>query len=287
MEEIKQQIFEGERSLFKSRELRITGCVFQNGESPLKESQGIDINQSIFRWKYPLWYCRDINVENTHLLESARSGIWYTHNIDIKESIIEAPKTFRRSSNIKLVNVEIPLAEETLWNCQDIYMEKVSMRGDYIGLNSENIIVKDLKLTGNYSFDGCKNVEIHNSILISKDAFWNCENVTVTDSTIIGEYLGWNSKNVTFVNCTIESLQGLCYMDNVKMINCQFINTTQAFEYSSVNIKSDSHITSIMNPLSGTIEMGSVGELILDDDSIDHSQTLLTLNQKKVVKVNS
>ena len=29
-----------------------------------------------------------------------------------------------------------------------------------------------------------------------------------------------------FINCTIESLQGLCYIDNLVMKNCKLINTT-------------------------------------------------------------
>ena len=66
-----------------------------------------------------------------------------------------------------------------------------------------------------------ENVEIHNSKLLSKDAFWNSDHVTVYDSFISGEYLGWNAKNLTLINCTIESLQGMCYIDNLIMKNCK------------------------------------------------------------------
>ena len=39
--EIKNKVFEGERSLFTSKDLKIYDCIFQNGESPLKESGNI------------------------------------------------------------------------------------------------------------------------------------------------------------------------------------------------------------------------------------------------------
>ena len=135
-----------------------------------------------------------------------------------------------------------------------------------------------MHLTGNYCFDGAKNIEVHNAKLISKDAFWNCENVIVYDSTIIGEYLAWNSKNITFINCTIESLQGLCYMDNVKMVNCKLINTSLAFEYCS-NIDADivSHIDSITNPISGVIRAHSIGEIILDETKINPQDTKIMI----------
>ena len=134
-----------------------------------------------------------------------------------------------------------------------------------------------MNLTGNYCFDGSKNIEVYNSKLISKDAFWNCENVVVYDSTIIGEYLAWNSKNITFINCVIESLQGLCYIDNLKMINCKLINTTLAFEYSTVDVEINSHIDSIVNPSSGIIQAQSIGEIILDDKKINpHDTKIIT-----------
>ena len=141
------------------------------------------------------------------MLKSLIQHCWKRHaqefgtlkNISIIDSIIEAPKTFRRAQNIYLENVDLPIAQETLWNCMDIVLKAARVHGDYFGFNSINIKIDDLNLTGNYSFDGGRNIEVHNSKLISKDAFWNCENVTVYDSTIIGEYLGWNSKNITFI----------------------------------------------------------------------------------------
>lgn len=174
----------------------------------------------------------------------------------------------------------MPNAEETLWNCRDIKMENVTAKGNYFAMNSENIQINKFELVGNYSFDGSKNIEIRNAKLLSKDAFWNCENVTVYDSVIIGEYLAWNTKNITFVNCTIESLQGLCYIEGLKMVNCKLINTTLAFEFcKDIDAQIVSHIDSITNPISGKISAHSIGEMIIDDQIIDPSQTKIQLKE--------
>lgn len=282
MKFIKQEYLSGERALFKSHDMKIEDTIFADGESPLKESQHIEIEQSIFKWKYPLWYCSDIKMSRTTLLETARSGIWYTHHIKVSNSVIEAPKTFRRSSYIQLDHVDMPYALESFWQCQNILINVVRARGDYFGMNSEKLEIYNLNLTGNYCFDGAKNIKIYNSTLISKDAFWNCEDVIVYDSTIIGEYLAWNSKNITFVNCTIESLQGLCYIENLKLINCKFINTTLAFEYSTVEAEIASHIDSIMNPLAGRIQAYSIGQVIMDKDQINPLDTKITVNKSLV-----
>ena len=135
------------------------------------------------------------------------------------------------------------------------------------------MVIRNFRMSGNYSFDGVKNVEIHNARMMTKDAFWNSENVTVYDSYICGEYLGWNAKNLTLINCTIESLQGMCYIDNLVMKNCRLLNTTLAFEYSSVDAEIVSGIESVMNPTSGTIRAEHIGELIMEPDKVDVSRT--------------
>ena len=273
MKTLTQGLFTGERALFNSQGLRIYDSTFADGESPLKESSDIELYSSIFKWKYPLWYCSDIKVFDSVLLESARSGIWYTKNITMENCVIEAPKTFRRSSQIRLSAVNMPNAKETLWNCSDVTMRDVSVAGDYFGMGASSIRAEGLTIDGNYAFDGGKDIEIKNSKLISKDAFWNCENVTVTDSVIIGEYLGWNSKNITFINCTIESNQGMCYMDGVKLVNCKLLNTDLAFEFSTVDADVISEIDSVKNPISAKIRAKAIREIILEPTQINPEKT--------------
>ena len=176
-------------------------------------------------------------------------------------------------------NVSIPNAAETLWQCQDVNMDHVVAKGDYFAMNSQNMVIHDLTLYGNYSFDGVRSVEIHNSKLLSKDAFWNSENVTVYDSFISGEYLGWNAKNLTLVRCTVESLQGMCYIDNLVMKDCRLMNTTLAFEYSTVDAEIHGKIDSVLNPTQGIIRADAIGELILEPRKIDPSKTQILCPQ--------
>jgi hypothetical protein len=268
--------YTGERALFSSRDLRIENAVFCDGESPLKESSGLELVGCRFEWKYPLWYCKDVVAKNTVLFPTARSGIWYTHGIAMNDCIINAPKTFRRSRSIALVNVTLSNAEETMWNCSDILLSDVTVCGDYFGMGSSNIVAENLSVEGNYLFDGGKNIIVKNSTLISKDAFWNCENVTVKGCRIVGEYLGWNSKNVTFIDCVIESNQGMCYMDNVKLRDCKFVNTDLCFEYCTVDAEISSHVDSVKNPISGRIVADSIGEIIHESERVDVSRTTIT-----------
>ena len=244
--EIRQQYLTGERPLFMGKDLKIYDTIFDNGESPLKESRNIELYGSMFKWKYPLWYSKNILAEDCTWFEMARAGVWYTDNITVRNAMIEAPKNFRRCHGVVLENVDFPNAQETLWSCKQVKMDRVTAKGDYFAMNCTDMELNDFKLDGNYSFDGAKNVEIHNAKMLSKDAFWNSENV---------------------------SLQGMCYIDNLVMKNCKLINTTLAFEYSTVDADIHGKIDSVLNPSGGTIRAEHIGDLIIEKDKIDPSKT--------------
>lgn len=277
MEKITEERLTGERALFGSKDLEIQYCIFSDGESPLKESRDIKVRDSSFQWKYPFWYCKNIQVSNCTFAEMARAGIWYDENVSLQECLYEAPKGFRRVKGLTMEQVDLVDASETLWNCENVTMKQISAKGDYFGMGSKDIYMENFRLSGNYCFDGCSNIEVHNATLLSRDAFWNCENVTVYDSYITGEYLGWNSKNVTFVNCTIESLQGMCYMENLVMKNCRLLNTTLAFEYSTVDVDIVGTIESVKNPASGIIRADGIRELIMEENRVDTAKTQIIL----------
>ncbi len=283
VKELNQEYLTGERVLFKSRDLKICNTVFDDGESPLKECENIELYNSLFKWKYPIWYCKHMHLNDCYLFPNARAGIWYTDDICIKNTVIDAPKTVRRCDGVSMENVTFSSAVETLWHCKNIRLNNITAKGEYFGMNSEDMEIDGLTLVGQYSFDGVKNVTIRNSKLMTKDAFWNSENVTVCDSIITGEYLGWNAKNLTFINCTVESLQGMCYIDNITMKNCRLLNTTLAFEYSSVDADIVGKIDSVFNPSSGRITADKIDELTVDRDAVDPDKTVIICrNQAKV-----
>lgn len=285
MEEIKQKVYIGERPLFHGKDLRLYDTIFTDGESPLKESRNIELYGCMFQWKYPLWYAKDIVAKDCTWLKMGRSGVWYTDNITLENCVIDAPKNFRRCHGVKLQNVSFSDAAETLWSCEDVTLDHVVAKGDYFGMNSKGLKINDFTLYGNYAFDGARDIEVRNAKMVSKDSFWNAENVTVYDSFISGEYLGWNSKNLTFVNCTIESLQGMCYIENLVMKNCKLINTTLAFEYSTVDAEIHSRIDSVFNPSGGVIRADEIGELTMDPEKIDPSKTTIIIGAEEETTV--
>lgn len=156
VKKIQNGYYTGERPLFHGEHLEIGDTIFGEGESLLKESRDITLKNSMFQWKYPLWYSKNVVAQDCTWAEMARAGVWYTDR--------------------------------------------------FLILNWQAIIL----------------------------------------------------------NCTIESLQGMCYIDNLVMKNCKLLNTTLAFEYSTIDVEITDGITSVLNPASGMIRAQSIDTLILD-----------------------
>ncbi len=267
MELIKDQYFEGERPLYARRDgLRLENVTIGPGESSLKEGANIEAVNCEFKGKYPFWECDGFTIRNCIFREGARAALWYTRGCKMFDTLVEAPKMFRRITDSYLENVKFTDAQETFWDCDRAILKNVeAVNANYIFMHTDNLEVENFKLQGNYSFQYSKNVVIRNSDLDTKDAFWESENVTVYDSRIQGEFLGWYAKNLRLVNCHIGGTQPLCYCENLILENCTFEpDADLAFEYSSVKATVKGPIVSVKNPRSGSIQADSIGEIILD-----------------------
>jgi hypothetical protein len=267
MELIRNQYFEGERPLYCRRDgLRLENVRIGPGESSLKEGAGIEAVDCEFNGKYPFWECDGFTIRHCIFREGARAALWYSRGCRMYDTLVEAPKMFRRISQVYLENVRLPNALETFWDCSGVELKDVeAQKADYIFMHTEDIRIANFRLQGNYSFQYARNVEIRDSILDTKDAFWESENVTVYNSTIRGEFLGWYARNLRLVNCHIGGTQPLCYCENLILENCTFeADANLAFEYSSVQATIRGAIHSVKNPRSGFIRAGSIGEIILD-----------------------
>lgn len=265
---IENKEFGGERPLFASRGLKLVNVTIHAGESALKECFDIEALNCRFEGKYPFWHVDGFTIRNSLFTEGARAALWYSSNLVMEHTRVEAPKMFREMSHLKLYDVEIPDAAETLWHCSDVCLRDVRVaKADYLFMHGADIRIDNYRQQGNYSFQYCRNVEISNAVINSKDAFWNSENVTVRDSELDGEYLGWHSRNLRLINCKINGTQPLCYCRELLLENCTFGNEADlAFEESVLDADIKGNIVSIKNPTSGKIVIDGVGEVILDEN---------------------
>ena len=267
MKVIKDLVLDEERALYNLKDALIENIKFDgpaDGESALKECENINIKDCYFNLRYPLWHVNKFDLINSEMTELCRAAIWYSNDIDIKNSKLNGIKALRECSEI---NISESLIEsfEFGWKSNNIKMDNVDIKGEYLFFDSNNIDLNNVNLKGKYSFQYVKNLNIKDSNLDTKDAFWHAENVVVENSVLKGEYLGWYSKNLTLINCEIIGTQPLCYCKNLKLINCTTKECDLAFENSEVEGNIIGSIISIKNPLSGNVIVDEVSEVIFDD----------------------
>lgn len=262
MEIIKDRQFGGERQLFGIHDTKLDNITITDGESGIKMCRNIECNNSKFYGKYPWWHVDGSVITNCYFDPKSRSAIWYSNDMVMKDTVIDAPKLFREMKNVSLENVKINDADETFWRIDGLKLKNVELHGGtYPFMFSKNIYVDGLVSDSKYVFQYCHNVEIHNAKITTKDSFWECDNVTVYDSELDGEYLAWHSKNITLVRCHISGEQPLCYSDNVVLRDCTFdAACDRAFEdCTNIDAKIKGSITNIKNPISGHITAEKIG----------------------------
>lgn len=264
---IEGQTFGEERALYGSRALLVINCSFdgeEDGESALKESSDIVVQNTLCNLRYPFWHDHGLAILSCELTEKCRAALWYSEQISIHDSKLHGIKALRECRDVHLDRCEI-LSAEFGWSSEQVFMENSSAEGEYFMLRGRDLRFSDVTFRGKYSYQYVKNATFESCTLDTKDAFWHAEDVTLRNCTVKGEYLAWYSKRLTMINCRIIGTQPFCYCEDLKLINCEMIDADLAFEKSSVEAEITTPVVSIKNPTSGYICVPEVGELILND----------------------
>ena len=283
MKIIKDKSFGGERPLFGMKDTRLEGVTITEGESGIKCCQNIEAEGCRFIGKYPWWHVDGSLIENCYFEVGSRSAIWYSNDMTMRNTVIDAPKLFREMRNLTLENVTINDADETFWNIRGLKIRNVTLHeGTYPFMYCEDVDVDGLVSDSKYVFQYCKNVVVRNARIVTKDSFWECENVTIYDSVLDGEYLAWHSKNVRLVNCHLAGEQLLCYADDLVLENCTFDKACdRIFEYTTVEADIKGHVENIKNPTSGHIVADSIGSITIDENVRQPNNCVIEIRGKK------
>ena len=267
MQAIESRTMDQERALYGSCGIMVRNCRFDgpaDGESALKESSDVIVEDSYFNLRYPFWHVHGLTIKNSEMTDKCRASMWYSDHIEITGSKLHGIKALRECGDIEISNCDI-ISPEFGWSVNGIKMKDSSAQGEYFMMRSKGLSFDNVTLNGKYSFQYIEDSVFENCNFSTKDAFWHAKNVTVRNSVVDGEYLAWYCENVTFENCTIIGTQPLCYCKGLKLINCHMLDADLAFEKSEVDAEVIGEMISIKNPKSGVIRVGNVEEVIMDD----------------------
>ena len=120
MEIIKDKSFGGERPLFAIHDVRLENVTITEGESGIKCCENIEADGCRFIGKYPWWHVDKSLITNCYFEVGSRSAIWYSNNMVMRDTVIDAPKLFREMENVELENVRFNDADETFWRIKNL-----------------------------------------------------------------------------------------------------------------------------------------------------------------------
>lgn len=269
MKTIENLQLDEERALYNSDDVLIRNCRFDgpaDGESALKESHNLTVENCYFNLRYPFWHDENVKIKECELTDLCRAALWYTNNAKIEETQLHGIKALRECKNISLSDCDI-ISPEFGWSVNDVKMTDCTVSGEYFMLRSLNLKFKNVSLKGKYSFQYIEDSIFEDCDFDTKDAFWHAKNVIVKNSVVKGEYLAWYCENVTFENCTIIGTQPLCYCKGLKLINCEMIDTDLSFEKSQAEADITNEIVSVKNLHGGYVKAKAIGELICEEGS--------------------
>ncbi len=268
MNTIANMVFDEERALYAAREVLVKDCRFDgpaDGESPLKECADIGVDSCWFNLRYAFWHDTNLKLSNSELTPLCRAALWYCKNVEIRDTKLHGIKALRECGDIRMKDCEIR-SPEFGWFTRDVSMDNCDVEGEYFMMRSDRLHFRNVHLNGKYSFQYITDSLFENCVLNTKDAFWHGKNIMVRNCTVTGEYLAWYSENITFDHCKIVGTQPLCYCKDLKLIDCEMVDTDLSFERSEVEATLTAPIVSIKNPLSGSIRVPAVGQVIRDID---------------------
>ena len=280
------QTFDAERALYGIRDAQVIHCRFagpQDGESALKESEGLLVQDCFFDLRYPFWHTKQALLQNCTMSENCRAALWYDEDITLKHCELNGIKAFRECHGKLALQECVIHSAEFGWRCSDMRILNCQLEGEYPFFECSDMEVDALHMRGKYSFQYTKSITIRNSDLDTKDAFWHSENVEVYDSVLRGEYLGWYAKNLKLVRCHIIGTQPLCYCDGLIMQDCTMEGCDLSFENSEVQACIKGSIDSIKNPRCGRIQADVIQEFILDTERMNPDQLQIIIPAKSHV----
>lgn len=273
------QSFDEERALYGSDGVLVRNCRFDgpaDGESALKESQNIQIEQCFMNLRYPFWHDEWLTIRNSELTPLCRAALWYSHHVEITDTKLHGIKAIRECGDVSLARCDID-SPEFGWSAQGICMQDCTAKSEYFLMRARDITFRKVNFQGKYSFQYIENATFTDCNFDTKDAFWHGKNITVRNSVIKGEYLAWYSEGLTLEHCKIIGTQPFCYCKNLRLIDCEMQDTDLCFEKSDVEAEITTPVLSVKNPTSGHIYLPSVGQIIRDDP---HSQGKILIGDR-------
>lgn len=128
---IENKTFDMERALYDSNGLLVKNCRFDgpaDGESALKESRDVELENCFFNLRYPFWHDDNVKITDAKMTEMCRAAIWYSRNMEIAHSKLHGIKALRECAHIKMRGCDV-ISPEFGWSVHGMHYQVAEDHG--------------------------------------------------------------------------------------------------------------------------------------------------------------
>ncbi len=187
MRVVENQTMDSERALYGSCGIMVRNCKFDgpaDGESALKESSDVVVEDSYFNLRYPFWHVHGLTIRNSEMTDKCRASMWYSDHIDISGSKLHGIKALRECSKVTITSSGIISPEfgwsvhglksvlntkDAFWHAKNVTVRDSVVNGEYLAWYSENLTFINCTIKGTQPLCYCKGLKLINCEMIDCD----------------------------------------------------------------------------------------------------------------------
>ncbi|MBQ1744994.1 MAG: DUF3737 family protein, partial [Clostridiales bacterium] len=143
MRVVENRTMDSERALYGSCGIMVRNCKFDgpaDGESALKESSDVVVEDSYFNLRYPFWHVHGLTIRNSEMTDKCRASMWYSDHIDISGSKLHGIKALRECSKVTITSSGI-ISPEFGWSVHGLKMTDTTAESEYFLMRSSDIVM--------------------------------------------------------------------------------------------------------------------------------------------------
>ena len=178
---VENKTLDMERALYGSDGIVLKHCAFDgpaDGESALKESRNMEVENCFFNLRYPFWHDDGLNITGSEMTELCRAALWYSTHVTITDSKLHGIKALRECSQVSLRDCDV-ISAEFGWSVHNMEMMNCTVQSEYFMMRSDHLAFRNVRLKGKYSFQYIHDATFDGCTFDTKDAFWHAKDVVV------------------------------------------------------------------------------------------------------------
>ena len=155
---IRAKQFDEERALYNLKNADVVDCVFAgpaDGESALKESRDVNVQNCSFSLRYPLWHVEKFKLDKSVMDELTRAAVWYakggmitdSRNIHLNRVKMKGKYSFQYIKDLVIEDCVLD-TKDAFWHSENVMVINSEVKGEYLGWFSDGLTLINCKISG-------------------------------------------------------------------------------------------------------------------------------------------